>query len=50
MNINIRRAIALTFIIAFFITAPLLILYTAGYRYNFKKAQVQNRDFNVKLH
>ncbi len=41
MNINIRRAIALTFIIAFFITAPLLILYTAGYRYNFKKAQVQ---------
>ncbi|KKQ80556.1 MAG: hypothetical protein UT02_C0006G0006 [Parcubacteria group bacterium GW2011_GWC2_38_7] len=41
MNINIRRAIALGFIIAFFITAPLLILYTAGFRYNFKKAQVQ---------
>jgi len=41
MNINIRRAIALTFIIAFLVTAPLLIFYTAGYRYNFKKAQVQ---------
>ncbi|KKR08589.1 MAG: hypothetical protein UT32_C0001G0109 [Parcubacteria group bacterium GW2011_GWC2_39_14] len=41
MNINIRRAIALAFIIAFFITAPLLIFYTAGFRYNFKKAQVQ---------
>lgn len=41
MNINIRRAIALVFIIAFFITAPLLIFYTAGFRYNYKKAQVQ---------
>jgi len=41
MNINIRRAIALAFIIAFFITAPLLILYTAGFRYNIKRALVQ---------
>lgn len=42
MNINIRRAIALTFIIAFLITAPLLILYTAGYRYSWKKQKISH--------
>jgi hypothetical protein len=41
MNIHARRAIALTFILGFFICAPILILYTSGYRYNFKKDTVQ---------
>lgn len=41
MHINIRRGIALLFILAFFIFAPILLLYTSGYRYSFKKAQVE---------
>lgn len=41
MTINTRRFIAAGFIIAFVICAPILILYTAGYRYNFKKSQLQ---------
>lgn len=41
MNINIRRGIAIGFIVLFLIAAPILILYTAGYRYNPKKNQVQ---------
>lgn len=40
MHINIRRAISFTLIIGFIILAPLLILHTAGYRYNFKKQKV----------
>ncbi|PIR94220.1 hypothetical protein COT97_02555 [Candidatus Falkowbacteria bacterium CG10_big_fil_rev_8_21_14_0_10_39_11] len=40
MNIHIRRFIALTFILAFVIIAPILIFYTAGYRYNPKKQQL----------
>lgn len=41
MNIRIRRIIALIFILAFLIAAPSLLFYTAGYRYNFKKSEVQ---------
>ncbi len=41
MKLKTRRIIALTFIIAFLITAPILILYTAGYRYNFKKNELK---------
>lgn len=41
MTLLIRRIIALSFILTFLIAAPMLILYTAGYRYNFKKAQLQ---------
>jgi hypothetical protein len=39
-SLRTRRIIALTFIVAFLITAPILILYTAGYRYSFKKQKV----------
>ncbi|MFH0780181.1 MAG: hypothetical protein V1928_05025, partial [Parcubacteria group bacterium] len=41
MNINLRRGIAIGLIVLFLVAAPILILYTAGYRYNFKKNQVQ---------
>jgi len=41
MTLKTRRIIALIFIIAFLITAPILILYTAGYRYNFKKNELK---------
>ena len=41
MNIHIRRAVAFLLIITFFIVAPILLLYTAGYRYNIKKQEVQ---------
>ncbi|MBI5077179.1 PEGA domain-containing protein [Candidatus Falkowbacteria bacterium] len=41
MNLTIRRLIALGFIIIFVLVAPALILYTAGYRYNLKKQEIQ---------
>ncbi|MFZ5364930.1 MAG: hypothetical protein ACOZBH_01870 [Patescibacteria group bacterium] len=41
MTIKIRRIIASIFIIGFMISAPILILYTAGYRYNFKKNELK---------
>jgi len=41
MHILYRRLIALTFIIVFCAVAPILILFTAGYRYNFKKNELQ---------
>jgi hypothetical protein len=37
MNIKIRRVIMFGFIGLFIITAPILILYSAGYRYDLKK-------------
>jgi len=40
MNINARRVLAIILISAFIIGAPLLILYTSGYRYSFKKQKV----------
>jgi hypothetical protein len=41
MSITLRRLIAFGLILIFIILAPLLILYTAGYRYNYKKNQLQ---------
>ncbi len=41
MNIHTRRTIALLFITIFFIGTPILLLYTSGYRYNFKKGDIQ---------
>ena len=41
MHIHTRRLIAFIFILIFLICAPILILYTAGYRYNLKKDQLQ---------
>lgn len=40
LNLKMRRFIAIFFIMAFIIATPILILYTAGYRYNIKKQQV----------
>lgn len=37
MHINTRRLIAAAFISVFLIAAPILVLYTAGLRWNFKK-------------
>ncbi|TAN57094.1 PEGA domain-containing protein [Patescibacteria group bacterium] len=37
MHLNTRRLIAAAFILAFLIAAPILVLYTAGLRWNFKK-------------
>ncbi|MEK7211176.1 MAG: PEGA domain-containing protein, partial [Patescibacteria group bacterium] len=37
MTLRIRRILYITLIVAFFILAPVIVLYTAGYRYNFKK-------------
>lgn len=41
LPLNTRRAIYITFIILFLITAPLLIFYTAGYRFNWTKKSIQ---------
>lgn len=41
MTILHRRLIYVFFIIIFLVTAPLIILYTMGYRYNFTKGRVQ---------
>lgn len=42
MNKNLRHAIFLAFIVAFLISAPLVIAYAMGYRYNFKKHQIES--------
>lgn len=41
MTIKTRRLIYITFMLIFLIAAPILILYAAGYRYNFKKTKFQ---------
>src|SRR3990170_921695 len=41
MHINTRRLIASAFILAFLIAAPILVLYTAGLRWNLKKWSLQ---------
>lgn len=41
MNLIYRRIVYLIFVSAFFIAAPLIIMYTQGYRYNFSKSRVQ---------
>ncbi|MFA6533753.1 MAG: PEGA domain-containing protein [Patescibacteria group bacterium] len=38
---NWRRVIFLIFLVLFLVTAPALVLYTAGYRYNFKKNSME---------
>jgi WD40 repeat protein len=41
MSLRVRRIIYLIFILIFVVITPLIILYTAGYRYNFKKNKIQ---------
>jgi len=41
LSLRIRRVIYLTFIALFVITAPLLVLYSAGYRYNTRRGLIQ---------
>lgn len=41
MSLRLRRIIYLTFIVLFIVITPLIILYTSGYRYNFKKNKIQ---------
>ncbi len=38
---HIRRLIYIIFILLFCLTAPILVLYTAGYRYDLKKWAIQ---------
>src|SRR3990167_9001195 len=40
MSLTARRIIAIIFFVFFMVSAPMLILYTAGFRYNLKKAQL----------
>lgn len=40
-SIVFRRIVYITFIIIFLVVAPLIVLYTMGYRYNFTKGRVQ---------
>jgi len=40
-NLALRRLVYIFFIIIFLVTVPLIILYTQGYRYNFKRGKVQ---------
>lgn len=42
MTLKFRRWLYSTAILIFLISAPLLILYTAGFRYDFKKGKVQS--------
>ncbi|MFA5358890.1 MAG: hypothetical protein WC310_03670 [Patescibacteria group bacterium] len=41
LSLRTRRFIAIIFVAVFLIVAPILIFYTAGYRYNFKKNDIQ---------
>lgn len=41
MTLPFRRIIYVAFIVIFLIITPLIILYTAGYRYNFQKHKIQ---------
>ncbi len=40
MKLRTRRIIMISFIAAFFILAPILIFYSSGYRYDFKRGKV----------
>jgi len=40
MNIRIRRIIMFSFILAFFVIAPILIFYASGYRYDIKRGKI----------
>lgn len=46
-SLLVRRIIYLSFITAFLIITPLVILYTQGYRYNFKKGSIQKTGILV---
>lgn len=51
MSLRLRRIIYLTFIILFIIVTPLVIFYTAGYRYNWQKSKIEHTGvlaLNVK--
>lgn len=41
MNLRYRRLLYSVFIAAFLLATPLVILYTAGYRYNFKRWKIE---------
>lgn len=41
MNIHQRRLIVITFIALFLTAAPIVVLYTSGYRYNWQKNKVE---------
>lgn len=41
MKLLYRRILYLSFIAGFFIITPVVIMYAAGYRYNFKKGEIQ---------
>jgi len=41
MYLVYRKAVYITFVIIFFITAPIIVLYTSGYRYNLSKGRIQ---------
>jgi len=41
MNLRYRRMLYLAFIAVFLAAAPLIILYAAGYRYNFKRQKIE---------
>ena len=41
MSLGFRRLFYLLAIVIFLIAAPAIVLYTAGYRYDFKKHQIQ---------
>jgi hypothetical protein len=41
MTLPFRRIVYIAFIIIFLIITPIIILYTAGYRYNFQKHRIQ---------
>ncbi len=41
MNIHQRRLIVITFIALFLTAAPIIVLYTSGYRYNWQKNKVE---------
>lgn len=41
MRPNVRIAITLLFVVTFFVTAPIVLLVTSGYRYNWKRQRIQ---------
>jgi len=47
MKLFWRRIVYMSFILAFFIIAPLLLFYTAGYRINLKKMEVEKTGIMV---
>lgn len=47
MNIWHRRIVYIFFIIVFLVVAPLVILYTQGYRYNFERRAIQKTGIMI---